>query len=93
MAPAELGELKLQLQELLSKGFIRPSVSPWGAPILFVKKKGWKSENVHRLQKIEPYDCQEQVSVAENRRLVRSNARSSEFFQNRLDVWVLLVVG
>ncbi|XXG53552.1 hypothetical protein AAC387_Pa03g1635 [Persea americana] len=32
MAPAELGELKLQLQELLSKGFIRPSVSPWGAP-------------------------------------------------------------
>ena len=39
MAPAELGELKLQLQELLSKGFIRPSVSPWGAPVLFVKKK------------------------------------------------------
>ncbi|XXG88652.1 hypothetical protein AAC387_Pa12g0844 [Persea americana] len=39
MASAELGELKLQLQELLSKGFIRPSVSPWGAPVLFVKKK------------------------------------------------------
>ena len=38
MAPAELGELKLQLQDLLSKGFIRPSVSPWGAPVLFVKK-------------------------------------------------------
>ncbi|KAL5816273.1 hypothetical protein ACOSQ3_024651 [Xanthoceras sorbifolium] len=39
MAPAELKELKLQLQELLDKGFIRPSVSPWGAPVLFVKKK------------------------------------------------------
>ncbi|KAL4014305.1 hypothetical protein IC575_026505 [Cucumis melo] len=39
MAPAELKELKVQLQELLDKGFIRPSVSPWGAPILFVKKK------------------------------------------------------
>ena len=39
MAPLELKELKLQLQELLEKGFIRPSVSPWGAPILFVKKK------------------------------------------------------
>ena len=39
MAPAELRELKAQLQELLSKGFIRPSASPWGAPILFVKKK------------------------------------------------------
>lgn len=39
MAPAELKELKEQLQELLGKGFIRPSVSPWGAPMLFVKKK------------------------------------------------------
>ncbi|TYK28169.1 gag protease polyprotein [Cucumis melo var. makuwa] len=39
MAPAELKELKVQLQELLDKGFIRPSVSPRGAPVLFVKKK------------------------------------------------------
>lgn len=39
MAPAELKELKVQLQELLDKGFIRPSVSPWGALVLFVKKK------------------------------------------------------
>ncbi|KAL4038316.1 hypothetical protein IC575_001930 [Cucumis melo] len=39
MAPAELKELKVQLQELLDKRFIRPSVSPWGAPVLFVKKK------------------------------------------------------
>ena len=39
MAPAELRELKAQLQELLSKDFIRPSASPWGAPVLFVKKK------------------------------------------------------
>ncbi|KAA0032780.1 pol protein [Cucumis melo var. makuwa] len=39
MTSAELKELKVQLQELLDKGFIRPSVSPWGAPVLFVKKK------------------------------------------------------
>ncbi|KAL0536865.1 hypothetical protein IC582_025828 [Cucumis melo] len=39
MAPAELKELKVQLQELLDKGFLRPSVSSWGAPVLFVKKK------------------------------------------------------
>nr|GFC87908.1 DNA/RNA polymerases superfamily protein [Tanacetum cinerariifolium] len=39
MAPIELKELKDQLQELLERGFIRPSVSPWGAPVLFVKKK------------------------------------------------------
>ena len=39
MAPAELKELKEQLQDLLDKGFVRPSTSPWGAPVLFVKKK------------------------------------------------------
>ena len=39
MAPVELKELRVQLQELLDKGFIRPSTSPWGAPILFAKKK------------------------------------------------------
>jgi hypothetical protein len=39
MAPAELAELKIQLPELLDKEFIRPSNSPWGAPVLFVKKK------------------------------------------------------
>ena len=39
MAPTELKELKIQLQELLDEGFIRPSVSSWGAPVLFVKKK------------------------------------------------------
>jgi hypothetical protein len=39
MPPAKLAELKKQLQELLDKGFIRPSTSPWGCPALFVKKK------------------------------------------------------
>jgi len=39
MSASELGELKKQLEELLEKQFIRPSVSPWGAPVLLVKKK------------------------------------------------------
>ena len=39
MAPAELRELKAQLHDLLDRGFVRPSVSPWGTPVLFVKKK------------------------------------------------------
>ncbi|KAL5547177.1 hypothetical protein UlMin_006864 [Ulmus minor] len=38
MAPTEMIELRKQLQELLDRGFIRPSVSPWGAPVLFAKK-------------------------------------------------------
>ncbi|GJU76765.1 putative reverse transcriptase domain-containing protein [Tanacetum coccineum] len=39
LAPSEMKELSDQLQELYDKGFIRPSSSPWGAPVLFVKKK------------------------------------------------------
>ena len=40
MAPVELQELRVQLQGLLDKGFMKPSTSPWGAPVLFAKKKG-----------------------------------------------------
>jgi len=43
MAPAELAELKKQIEELLEKQFIRPSASPWGAPVLLVKKKDGSS--------------------------------------------------
>jgi len=39
MAPTELRELKVQLEDLLQKGYTRPNLSPWGAPVLFVKKK------------------------------------------------------
>ena len=39
MAPTKMQELKKQVQELEDLGFVRPSTSPWGAPVLFVKKK------------------------------------------------------
>ncbi|CAL8175117.1 unnamed protein product [Prunus armeniaca] len=52
MAPAELKELKMQLQELQAKGYIHPSTSPWGAPALFVKKERFNSLNVYRLSSI-----------------------------------------
>ena len=39
MSPVELKDLKVQLQELLDKGFIRPNVSPWGALVLFVRRR------------------------------------------------------
>nr|GFA82561.1 putative reverse transcriptase domain-containing protein [Tanacetum cinerariifolium] len=39
LAPSEIKELSNQLQESIDQGFIRPSTSPWGAPVLFVKKK------------------------------------------------------
>ena len=40
MSTPEMLELKMQLQELLQKNYIRPSVSPWGVSVLFVRKKG-----------------------------------------------------
>ena len=55
MAPTELKELKTQLHELLDKGFIRPSVSPWGAPVLFVKKKDgtlWMCIDYRQISKV-----------------------------------------
>ena len=39
MSTLELQELKMQLKELLDLGLIRPSVSPWGAPVIFIRKK------------------------------------------------------
>ncbi|GJR12561.1 hypothetical protein Tco_0795213 [Tanacetum coccineum] len=47
LAPTELQKLSTQLQELSDKGFIRPSSSPWGAPVLFVKKKDGISSDVY----------------------------------------------
>nr|GEU78401.1 putative reverse transcriptase domain-containing protein [Tanacetum cinerariifolium] len=55
LAPAEMQELSTQLQELSDRGFIRPSSSPWGAPILFVKKKDrsfWMCIDYHELKKL-----------------------------------------
>ncbi|WMV42148.1 hypothetical protein MTR67_035533 [Solanum verrucosum] len=45
MALAELKELKEQLKDLIDKGFIRPNISPWGAPVLFVRKMVKQSHN------------------------------------------------
>ena len=39
MITVDLKELQMQLEELLHKGYTRPNVSPWGSPVLFVKKK------------------------------------------------------
>ena len=46
MEMVELQELKVQLQELLDKGFIRPSTSPWSSPVLFTRKEVNKKNRV-----------------------------------------------
>ncbi|GJY57319.1 putative reverse transcriptase domain-containing protein [Tanacetum coccineum] len=55
LAPSEMKELADQLQELSDKGFIRPSSSPWGAPVLFIKKKDgslWMCIDYRELNKL-----------------------------------------
>ncbi|KAJ9544920.1 hypothetical protein OSB04_024627 [Centaurea solstitialis] len=49
LAPSEMQELSSQLQELLDKGFIRPCSSPWGAPVLFVKKKDGSFSHLNKI--------------------------------------------
>jgi hypothetical protein len=66
MSAPELKELQLQLEEILKKGYICPSVSPWGARVLLVKKKDGNTEIVHRFQAIEQSNGEEQVSSAED---------------------------
>ncbi len=53
LSTTELQELKRQLQTLLDKGLIRPSSSPYGAPVFFVKKKNGRFTNGLRLQSAE----------------------------------------
>ncbi|GKF29278.1 hypothetical protein Tco_0095620 [Tanacetum coccineum] len=55
LAPSKMKELLEQLKELSEKGFIRPSSSPWGAPVLFVKKKDgsfWMCIDYRELNKL-----------------------------------------
>jgi hypothetical protein len=61
----ELQELKMQLKELLDLGLIRPSVSPWGAPVIFMRKKdgSWRlCIDYHQLNKV---TIKNQVSVTQ----------------------------
>lgn len=56
MAPIELQELKLQMQELLDKSFIWPSVSPWGCSSALCKQEKWIDEDMHRLLEVKSFD-------------------------------------
>ena len=66
MAPIELQELRVQLQELLDKGFIRPSTSPWGAPVLFAKKKDKTLRLCNDYRQLDKGYDQESVPITED---------------------------
>jgi len=46
MAPDELKKMKEELKDFLDKGFIRPSISPWGDQVLFPEKERWFSQKI-----------------------------------------------
>nr|GEX15856.1 putative reverse transcriptase domain-containing protein [Tanacetum cinerariifolium] len=82
LAPSKMKELSDQLQKLSNKGFIRPSSSPWGAPVLFVKKKDG-SFRMCRLPGIKQANSKEPLSAFENRRFIRSASRVEYLLQDR----------
>ena len=66
MEPVEFQELRFQLQKLLDKGFIRPSTSQWGAPVLFAKKKDKTLRLCIDYRKVEQGYDQESVPITED---------------------------
>ncbi|XP_071714303.1 uncharacterized mitochondrial protein AtMg00860-like [Rutidosis leptorrhynchoides] len=60
LAPSEIRDMMTQIQDLLDRGFIRPSSSPWGAPVLFMKKKD-ESEHVDHLRQVLEFLKREQL--------------------------------
>ncbi|GJV06304.1 putative reverse transcriptase domain-containing protein [Tanacetum coccineum] len=105
LAPSEMKELAEQLQELSDKGFIRPSSSPWGAPVLFVKKKDGSFrmcidyrelnkltvKNRYPLPRIDDLFDQLQGSSILDNRLTISNALGYSTFRCYPDLEVLQI--
>ncbi|WMV32692.1 hypothetical protein MTR67_026077 [Solanum verrucosum] len=71
MAPKELRELKAQIYQLLDKGFIRPSASPWGAPVLFAKRKDGSDKNViaYALRQLKHVFTQKDLNLRQRRKM------------------------
>ncbi|GJU30645.1 putative reverse transcriptase domain-containing protein [Tanacetum coccineum] len=91
LASSELQELSTQLQELSDKGFIRPSSSPWGAPILFVKKNDGSFRmciDYCELNKLTVKNCEEEH--AEHLKLILELLKKEELYAkfSKCDFWL-----
>ena len=88
MAPVELHELRVQLQELLDKGFIRPSTSPWGAPVLFEKKKDKTLRLCIDYRQLNRVTIKNWYPLPRIDDLFRSVERSASLLQDRPSHWL-----
>ncbi|GJQ94297.1 putative reverse transcriptase domain-containing protein [Tanacetum coccineum] len=84
LAPSEMKELSEQLKELLEKGFIRPSSSPWGAPVLFVKKKDGSFRMCIDYRELNKLTVKNRYPLP-NMRFIRSTSRFKCIFK-RIDL-------
>ncbi|GKA57449.1 putative reverse transcriptase domain-containing protein [Tanacetum coccineum] len=80
LAPSEMKELSEQLKELSDKGFIRPSSSPWGAPVLFVKKEGWIEYWMYiDIEELNKLDCTNPCSPEGSEDFIATHASKKGF--------------
>ncbi|TYJ98730.1 pol protein [Cucumis melo var. makuwa] len=93
MALAELKELKVQLQELLNKGFIRPSVSPWGALVLFVKKKDGSMHLCIDYIELNKVKVKNRYPLPKIDDLIRDNDISKTVFRSRYGHYEFIVMS
>ncbi|GJX59869.1 putative reverse transcriptase domain-containing protein [Tanacetum coccineum] len=107
LAPSEMQELSDQLQELVDQGFIRTSTSPWGAPVLFVKKKDGSFrmcidyqelnklivQNHYPLPRIDDLFDQLQVEHADHLRIILELLKEEKMYAkfSKCDFWISIV--
>ncbi|GJS05368.1 hypothetical protein Tco_0321876 [Tanacetum coccineum] len=92
LAPSEMKELSEQLKELSDKGFIRPSSSPWGAPVLFVKKKDGSFRMCIDYRELNKLTVKNRYPLPKNMTL-RSLQGRSDLLENRPKVRISPIEG
>ncbi|GJS74920.1 putative reverse transcriptase domain-containing protein [Tanacetum coccineum] len=88
LAPSEMKELSEQLKELSDKGFIRPSSSPWGAPVLFVKKKDGSFRMCIDYRELNKLTVKNRYPLPRIDDLFDQLQGSSVYSKNRLAIWL-----
>nr|GEX65079.1 reverse transcriptase domain-containing protein [Tanacetum cinerariifolium] len=86
LASSEMQELSNQLLELIDQGFIRPSTSPWGAPVLFVKKKGGSFRMCNDYRELNKLTIKNRYPLPMIDDLFRPTLRFKSLFKNRLKI-------